>query len=258
MNRFKRTLIVAAMSVMTLSANAYPWLSPYAYCMNNPVKFVDPDGRFTTDYYGLNGKLYRHIEDGKTENRLILNNGRNKKKDTAINNGETIPVPSNAVVEQMAECYRRTEETGNETGFIVGVNGTVTSNVEGSPQGIGLQDWKTAQEELKSNNEYAAYDAHTHPKGSPEITGVYGSFKPSECDKGNVIGTYTGNHPNVVMGYEQKLVPSASLGAISSVGGQNNKYEYVRQIAWYNTSGIIGESIPFEEFYKATKTINGK
>ena len=33
------------LSVDPLS-NKYPHISPYAYCGNNPIKFVDPDGRF--------------------------------------------------------------------------------------------------------------------------------------------------------------------------------------------------------------------
>ena len=45
MRRLKRTLTVVAMFVMASNANAYRWQSPYAYCNNNPVKFVDPDGK---------------------------------------------------------------------------------------------------------------------------------------------------------------------------------------------------------------------
>jgi len=35
---------VAAMSIDPLCEKYY-WISPYVYCMNNPIKYVDPDGR---------------------------------------------------------------------------------------------------------------------------------------------------------------------------------------------------------------------
>ena len=42
-------------------AEKYAGMSPYAYCLNNPVKYVDPDGRFSTKFGAW---LYKSFNGG--------------------------------------------------------------------------------------------------------------------------------------------------------------------------------------------------
>ena len=56
MKRVNKILISVAISMATVNANAWPWVSPYAYCMGNPVGAIDPDGRklvFVNGYLGF-------------------------------------------------------------------------------------------------------------------------------------------------------------------------------------------------------------
>lgn len=60
-------LLTGWLSVDPLT-DKYPDISPYAYCMWNPVKLVDPDGReFGKTYDKITGDLIHddHINDGK-------------------------------------------------------------------------------------------------------------------------------------------------------------------------------------------------
>lgn len=70
MNRSKKTLLSVLMLLLTTSASAFPFISPYAYCNNNPVNRIDPDGM--DDYYTSDGLFL--FRDDKETDRIIIRN----------------------------------------------------------------------------------------------------------------------------------------------------------------------------------------
>ena len=83
-------------------AEKYPWISPYAFCFNNPVKYIDPDGRdamlvgsgtredpyvITARYYYQNGSLNEAQVNG-LNSALSAYNNSGKNGVTEIKNAD--------------------------------------------------------------------------------------------------------------------------------------------------------------------------
>ena len=68
----------------------YFWMSPYAYCANNPIKYVDPTGCEIGDFYDRKGNYLGN--DGEQDGKIyLLKKGyRAKTENTNVNWGGTL------------------------------------------------------------------------------------------------------------------------------------------------------------------------
>ena len=117
MNRLKKVLISVAISIVTVNANAWPWISPYAYCFGNPVNCIDPDGRSTWVINQGDGK-YQVVGGNLNDKDKNIYVGTKKKK------GEFVRGNSIGVTTSMTSFYNSEAQGGGQwsVGSIIDTN----------------------------------------------------------------------------------------------------------------------------------------
>ena len=229
-------------------AEKYFSLSPYNYCAGNPITLVDPTGMFMTDYFNLNGKKVRHVDDNKTDRYLVLTTSSQESiVDQTIEAGGMIDVPTNDMVALMSEIYDRMEQTGLEYGFRVGEKGTLSRIVEGKSGELNFNDWLPAMKDLVDQGDRVVLDAHGHPLKKDENGNIIsvGTPKPSPVDKENVVGC----QPNIVLGYQQQQFP------VHNTFPTQFETKTVRYIGFFNRDQVFSP-IEFSKFRNSIFKIN--
>ena len=90
-------------------AEKYYNISPYAYCANNPLSYIDPSGKYITYTNNSNKKTYVYYKGNFYHKKFKRVNGH------LVPKGSKVFVPKNSYMLRTLQALRKMENSQNET-----------------------------------------------------------------------------------------------------------------------------------------------
>jgi RHS repeat-associated protein len=193
-------------------AEKYYGISPYVYCNNNPMKYIDPTGMFYDDYFNQQGK-YLGTDNSSTDYVRVMDDSQwslNSNGDGTIDQEIGVSVgtlhsESNISTEASLEIYQHYNSTGMPLGntapgaFEEGSTGMITQSLKGNPVRVDV--------------DVAGFKNAKFSDHSNEIKNVF-------VHEGQHVGDMK------VMGYNLKDSPSHEMGEARAIQTQMSHPTY--------------------------------